>query len=223
VLRATETDLGVTPDSIIDVLAGVGHDVDTARTKAFEGRRPGGTAGATAETLKIHELGQGQALIRMGEAPYGAELLDEVMVEVEGDRVSALTAGIVYCAVILACQQIFDLPRAQAWTRVLGRWCDEQPDLVRFRGTCLVHRSQLAALRGDWETAIAEEDGGSPPSQRVHEARPAEPVGRDGVGLRARPVVGGGPLPARRLHRMVYGSGTRGCVVRPMRAPTGRS
>jgi DNA-binding NarL/FixJ family response regulator len=124
-----------------------------------------------SDLIALARLGQGQSLIRMGEARHGAELLDEVMVEVEGDRVSPLTAGIVYCGAILACQQILDLPRAQAWTRGLSRWCDEQPDLVRFRGACLVHRSELATLRGDWDTAVAEADRAC-----THLADPPDPA-----------------------------------------------
>lgn len=134
-----------------------GGDVRLARDGFREAAELGERFGE-ADLVTLARLGEGQALIRMGEAHQGAALLDEVMIGVEREQVSAITAGIVYCAVILACQQLFDLRRAQAWTAALSRWCDEQPDLVTFRGQCLVHRSELAALRGEWDEAVVEAD-----------------------------------------------------------------
>ncbi len=98
-------------------------------------------------------LGEGQALIAMGESEAGISRFDEVMVSVSRGEVGPIASGVVYSAVILECMQIFDLRRAAEWTDVLHAWCEEQPELVPYRGQCLVHRSQLLQAAGDWQDA----------------------------------------------------------------------
>ena len=99
---------------------------------------------------------QGSMLIKAGRVKDGLALLDEAMVAVAGGNVSPITTGIVYCGVILACQEAYELRRAQEWTAVLTRWCDQQPDLVAFTGRCLVHRAEIMQLHGDWSDALEE-------------------------------------------------------------------
>ena len=100
--------------------------------------------------------GSGQAMVARGRRDTGLDLLDEAMVAVTADHVSPITVGIVYCAVVRTCHLAFDLDRAREWTGVLSRWCVAQPDLVPYRGQCLVHRAQVLALEGRWAEAMEE-------------------------------------------------------------------
>jgi DNA-binding NarL/FixJ family response regulator len=108
------------------------------------------------ELLTMSRMGRGQALIQLGETAEGAAWLDEVMVTVTTDQLSPIFTGIAYCAVIDSCLRIFDLRRAQEWTTALTRWCSSDPNMIPFRGQCLVHRASLMQIRGAWPEAMGE-------------------------------------------------------------------
>ena len=111
---------------------------------------------ADLDLVALGRVGRGEALIALGDARRGMTQLDEAMVAVIADEVSPLIAGLVYCSVIGACQSTFDLRRAQEWTAALSEWCERQPDMVPYRGQCLLSRAQLMQLRGQWSDAERE-------------------------------------------------------------------
>src|SRR4030095_564977 len=123
------------------------------------------------ELMSFSRMGKGRALIDLGNTAEGVALLDEVMVAATAGELSPISMGIIYCAVIQACYEIFDLRRAQEWTDALNAWCESSPDLVPFRGECLLHRADIMQLHGAWPNAMEE-------AQRACDRLPRHAPGR---------------------------------------------
>lgn len=153
-------------------------DVDGDADAAYDAFRAVAAYGERFDDLDLvtlGRLGQGQAMIRRGQVVEGVALLDEAMVAVTAEEVSPIVTGTVYCAVILACRELFDLRRAHEWTEALHEWCEAQPGLVPFRGQCLVHRSEVLQFHGLWPQAWEE-------ARRAGQ-RLSEPPGQPAVGM----------------------------------------
>jgi DNA-binding CsgD family transcriptional regulator len=127
-----------------------------------------GAAAAAADAVHIAERfgdrdlfalaiqAQGYMLIKDGQVREGLALLDEGMVAVTAEELSPIVTGIVYCGVILACQEVYEVRRAREWTRALANWWALQPEMVAFTGRCLVHRAEVLQLDGAWRDALTE-------------------------------------------------------------------
>jgi ATP/maltotriose-dependent transcriptional regulator MalT len=99
---------------------------------------------------------EGQAAAIDARVSEGLALLDEAMVAVTTEDLSPVVSGLVYCAVILTCQEVFEVRRAREWTLALDRWCRQQPDMLAFTGRCRVHRAEILQLGGAWPDALEE-------------------------------------------------------------------
>ena len=148
-------------------------DPETAHA-TFERAAEIGERSGEPDLITLAALGRGQTLIALARTAEGVAALDEAMVTVTADEVSPIVIGLVYCAVIDACRQIFDLRRAHEWTAALSQWCAGQPDLVPYRGQCLVHRAEIMQLHGAWADAMDE--------ARQARDRLSDPPGQPAVG-----------------------------------------
>src|SRR5918994_5115427 len=142
-----------------------------------------------ADLFALAVQAQGIFLVKQGRVVEGISLLDEAMVAVTEGELSPIISGLVYCGVILGCQDAYELRRAQEWTAALTRWCKEQPDMVAFTGTCMVHRAEIMQLHGAWLDAIEEaRRAGERCEQAMKRAAAAQARYRQGEG----PPLGGG-------------------------------
>ncbi|MEV8093140.1 response regulator transcription factor [Kitasatospora sp. NPDC085879] len=100
---------------------------------------------------------QGAARIGQERVDEGLALLDEAMVAVTAGETGPRVTGWVYCMVIAVCQELQELRRAREWTVALDAWTDALPQFEGgYSGICLVHRSELLRLVGDWPNAAVQ-------------------------------------------------------------------
>ncbi len=140
------------PAAIQSIVQGNAAAGDATFTRAAEIARRFGDR----ELASLACSGRGRALIRLGRVAEGVALLDEAMVAVIAGDVTPILAGDIFCTVLEGCQETFDLRRAYEWSMSLAHWCAAQPDLVRYRGECLLYRAEVMQLRGKWSDAFED-------------------------------------------------------------------
>ena len=111
---------------------------------------------ADANLIAFGRMLCGRALVRMGEIERGLALSDEAMLAATSGELAPIVTGLIYCSVIATFQLVYALRRAREWTAALASWCDSQPQLVPFAGSCLVFRAELMQLGGAWQQASEE-------------------------------------------------------------------
>ena len=123
---------------------------------------------------------EGRALMQHAQIKRGLVLLDEAMVAVVAGELSPIMTGLIYCSVIESCQRVFAWSRARQWTSALSQWCEQQPQMVAFTGTCLAHRAEILQFHGAWPNAMTEAHRACERSREDHRKPPGAALYQQG-------------------------------------------
>ena len=111
---------------------------------------------ADVDLTAIANFMAGRLLIDMGDVDEGLERLDEALLSITRSEASPVTQGVAYCGCIAAFMDVFEHERAREWTNALNEWIDPQKGRLIFRGQCLIFRSEIMQLAGQWDEALEE-------------------------------------------------------------------
>jgi DNA-binding winged helix-turn-helix (wHTH) protein len=125
---------------------------------AMEHARDALAIGKQFGSLDLETIGKlylGIALQATGDTGQGLALQGEAAAAVVAGDVSPLIGGIVYCGLLAGYCNAGELQRAGQWTDSFSRWC-ARSKLELFNGSCLLHRAEVFAARGELDRAQSE-------------------------------------------------------------------
>ena len=85
--------------------------------------------------------------------------MEEASIAAVNDELSPLASGITCCRMISACRDLTDYQRATEWIEATESYCKRQA-VSGFPGVCRIHRAEVKAVAGAWDTAEQELDPG---------------------------------------------------------------
>jgi DNA-binding CsgD family transcriptional regulator len=115
-----------------------------------------GKAASEPDLIALAGSLMGGMLFRQGRIDEGYVPIDEAMLLANGEQLSPIVTGVVYCEVVASCCRVLEMVRAREWTAILNDWCQRNPQAKAFNGVCQVHRAEVLQIEGNWSEAFAE-------------------------------------------------------------------
>ena len=161
-VRRAERIIGQTGDTYVhgyltllrSEMTAASGDLDRALALAGEAVSIGEHA-ADADLKAFAMINFGSLKIASGDTSDGVAMMEEASIAAVNGELSPFTTGVTACRMISACRDLTDYRRASEWIEATERYCDQQ-SLAGFPGVCRVHRAEVAAVTGAWDSAVAE-------------------------------------------------------------------
>jgi DNA-binding NarL/FixJ family response regulator len=99
---------------------------------------------------------RGSALVQAGRVTDGMRRLDEAAAAARGGEVvSQVVVGEIYCKLMVACETVLDVPRAEQWYRVVTS-LEHRLDVAWAPAICRMHVGTVWTAAGRWDEAERE-------------------------------------------------------------------